>query len=71
MAILRLQHIGVVVRDLEEASARFERTLGLKARDFRDDQGRGMQLDARILLDNECWMHLSPRLDPTNETERA
>ena len=64
MAILRIQHIGVVVRDLEDACARFERTLGLKARDFRDDQGRGMQLDARILLGNECWLHLVQNWNP-------
>ena len=64
MAILRIQHIGVVVRDLEDACRRFERTLGLTARDFRDDQGRGMQLDARILLGNECWLHLVQNWNP-------
>jgi methylmalonyl-CoA/ethylmalonyl-CoA epimerase len=64
MAILRIQHIGIVVSDLEDACARFERTLGLKACDFRDDQGRGMQLDARILLGNECWLHLVQNWNP-------
>ena len=56
--ILRLQHIGMVVHDLGDACNSFERALGLPARDFRDDQGQGMQLDARILLGNECWLHL-------------
>jgi 4-hydroxyphenylpyruvate dioxygenase-like putative hemolysin len=64
MAILRLQHMGIVVRDLKEACAQFERTLGLKARDYRDDQGRGFQLDARILLGNECWLHLVQNWNP-------
>ncbi len=70
MSILRIQHIGVVVRDLEDACARFERVLGLKARDFRDDQGRGMQLDARILLGNECWLHLVQNWNPESRVNR-
>ena len=70
MAILRIQHIGVVVRDLEAACARFERTLGLKARDFRDDQGRGMQLDARVLLGHECWLHLVQNWNPESRVFR-
>ncbi len=68
--ILRVQHIGVVVRDLEDACARFERVLGLKARDFRDDQGQGMQLDARILLGNECWLHLVENWNPESRVNR-
>ena len=70
MAILRIQHIGVVVRDLEAACTHFERTLGLKARDFRDDQGRGMQLDARILFPNQCWLHLVQNWDPESRVNR-
>ena len=70
MAILRVQHIGVVVRDLADACARFEQTLGLTARDFRDDQGRGMQLDARILLGNECWLHLVQNWNPESRVYR-
>ena len=58
MTILRIQHFGIVVRDLADACERFERIFGLKARDFRDDQAGGQQLDARILLGNECWLHL-------------
>ena len=68
--ILRVQHIGMVVRDLEDACERFERVLGLKARDFRDDQGKGMQLDARILLGNECWLHLVQNWNPESRVNR-
>ena len=55
MAFLRVQHIGICVHDLQDACDRFQRIFGLVARDFRDDQGKGMQLDARILLGNDCW----------------
>ncbi|MXX54825.1 MAG: hypothetical protein F4106_05725 [Gemmatimonadetes bacterium] len=68
--ILRLQHIGIVVRDLRDACARFEHVLGMPARDFRDDQGQGMQLDARILLGNECWLHLVQNWNPETRVSR-
>jgi len=64
MSILRIQHIGIVVNDLNDACNRFERIFGLKARDFRDDQAGGQQLDARILLGNECWLHLVQNWKP-------
>lgn len=64
MDIIRLQHIGVVVNELEAACKRFEKLFGLKCRDFRDDQGRGMQNDARILLGNECWLHVVQNWNP-------
>lgn len=68
--ILRVQHIGIVVRDLRDACDRFERVLGMPARDFRDDQGRGMQFDARILLGNECWLHLVQNWNPETRVHR-
>ena len=64
MGIIRVQHIGLAVKDLKSACARFEQLFGLKARDFRNDQGQGMQLDARILLGNECWLHLVQNWNP-------
>ena len=64
MAILGVQHIGVVVRDIQAACDRFEEVFGLKARDFRDDQGGGMQYDARILLGNDCWLHMVQNWNP-------
>ncbi len=70
MAFLRLQHIGIVVRDLQDACDRFERIFGLQARDFRDDQGQGMQYDARILLDNECWLHLVQNWNPESRVSQ-
>jgi lactoylglutathione lyase/methylmalonyl-CoA/ethylmalonyl-CoA epimerase len=70
MAILRIQHIGVVVRDLQDACARFEQIFGLQARDRRSDQAKGMQYDARILLGNECWLHLVQNWAPESRVNR-
>ena len=64
MPILRLQHVGLAVRDLKEACERFETLFGLTARDYRNDQGRGMHLDARILFGNGCWLHLVQNWNP-------
>ena len=66
MSIIRLQHIGIAVKDCQAACDRFERIFGLQARDFRADQGKGMQHDARILLGNECWIHVVHNWDPNS-----
>lgn len=70
MALLRVQHIGICVHDLHDACGRFQRVFGLEARDFRDDQGGGYQLDARILLGNECWLHLVQNWNPESRVNR-
>jgi 4-hydroxyphenylpyruvate dioxygenase-like putative hemolysin len=67
VGIIRVQHIGLAVENL---SARFEQLFGLKARDFRDDQGQGMQYDARILLGNECWLHLVQNWNPESRVNQ-
>lgn len=64
MELIRLHHIGIAVQDLPAACIRFEHLFGLKAQDFRDDHGGGMQHDARILLGNECWLHLVHNWNP-------
>lgn len=70
MAIIRLQHFGIVVEDIHEAIARFERLFGLKAQDFRDDQGKGFQYDARILLGNDLWLHIVQNWNPDSRVNR-
>ncbi len=77
MAFLRIQHLGIVVRDLKDACDRFQRTFGLTAQDFRDDQGQGrlvqkqtVQYDARILLGNECWLHLVQNWNPESRVNQ-
>ena len=70
MAFLRVQHLGICVHDLRDAVARFDRAFGLQAIDLRDDQGKGLQLDARILLGNECWLHLVQNWNPESRVNR-
>jgi methylmalonyl-CoA/ethylmalonyl-CoA epimerase len=70
MAIVRFQHAGLAVGDLGAACERFERLFGLEARDFRDDQGGGMQYDARILLGNQCWLHVVQNWNPESRVYR-
>jgi len=69
MSILRLQHIGMAVPDYERARRQFE-NLGLRLRDFRNDQGRGSQHDGRILLGNECWLHVVHNWNPESRVNQ-
>jgi 4-hydroxyphenylpyruvate dioxygenase-like putative hemolysin len=64
MAIIRVQHIGMAVRDMHAACDQLEKVFGLKCRDFRDDQGKGMQYDSRMLLGNDCWLHIVQNWNP-------
>ena len=66
MTIVRVQHIGIAVKDFQGTLNKFEKVYGLKARDFRDDQGKGMQHDSRILLGNDCWIHIVHNWDPNS-----
>lgn len=70
MAIVRLQHFGIVVENLQAACEQFEDLSGLKARDFRDDQGKGMQYDARILLGNDTWLHAVQNWNPDSRVNQ-
>lgn len=70
MGIVRLQHIGVAVADLHAAAERFEQLFGLAAVDYRNNQARGMQLDARVLLGNQCWLHLVQNWNPESRVHR-
>jgi methylmalonyl-CoA epimerase len=68
--IIRLTHVGLVVDSLEKAVINYEKVFGLKAVDFRNDQGKGMQLDARIMLPNECWLHLVQNWNPESRVNQ-
>ncbi len=70
LQVSRLQHVGLCVRDLDDACRRFEEYFGLVAQDFRSDQGGGMQRDARILFPNQCWLHLVQNWDPESRVNR-
>ena len=66
MTIIRVQHIGIAVRDFQGTLDKFEKVYGLSSRDFRDDQGKGYQHDSRILLGNDCWIHVVHNWDPNS-----
>jgi methylmalonyl-CoA epimerase len=68
--ITRLSHIGLVCENLEATVKNYEKLFGLKAVDFRNDQGKGFQLDARIMFGNECWLHLVQNWNPDSRVNR-
>lgn len=68
--ILRLHHIGLVVESLEKAVANYDKLFGFKATDFRNNQGKGFQLDARIMIPNECWLHLVQNWNPESRVNK-
>lgn len=61
--ILRLQHIGTAYLSHASAAERLAR-VGLPPAELRTDQGRGFQLDSRVLLGNECWLHVVHNWNP-------
>jgi methylmalonyl-CoA/ethylmalonyl-CoA epimerase len=62
--IIRLSHIGLVCENLDATLKNYEKVFGLRAVDFRNNQGKGFQFDARIMLANECWLHLVQNWNP-------
>lgn len=68
--ILRIHHVGLVVKDLEKAVKTYEELFGFKATDFRNDQGKGYQLDARIMMPNRAWLHLVQNWNPESRVNQ-
>ncbi len=64
-----LQHIGVAVRDVNQAARRFEQLFRLTADEPRTDQHNGQQLDMKIDMGNDrLWLHL---VQPTVQNHRV
>lgn len=68
--ITRLHHIGLVVESLDDAVKNYEKLFGFTACDFRNNQGKGFQFDARIMLPNECWLHLVQNWNPESRVNQ-
>jgi methylmalonyl-CoA/ethylmalonyl-CoA epimerase len=68
--IVRLQHLGLAVNSLQDFSARFEKLFGLQAVELRKDQGKGFQLDARIMFPNQCWLHVVQNWNPESRVNK-
>lgn len=68
--IIRLQHVGLALENLEQFSQRFEQLFGLRAMDLRKDQGKGFQLDARIMFPNDCWLHAVQNWNPESRVNK-
>jgi methylmalonyl-CoA/ethylmalonyl-CoA epimerase len=68
--ITRLHHLGLVVDDLHKACDTYDKLFGMKAVDYRNDQGKGFQLDARLMLPNGCWLHLVQNWNPESRVNK-
>jgi 4-hydroxyphenylpyruvate dioxygenase-like putative hemolysin len=68
--ITRLHHLGLVVDDLQKACDTYDKLFGMKAVDYRNDQGKGFQLDARLMLPNGCWLHLVQNWNPESRVNK-
>ena len=68
--ITRLHHIGLVVDNLDDAVKNYEKLFGFKSFDFRNNQGKGFQLDARIMMPNECWLHMVQNWNPESRVNK-
>ncbi|MBM4456379.1 MAG: hypothetical protein FJ011_01230 [Chloroflexi bacterium] len=63
--ILGLQHVGVAVKNVEQAAERFEKLFRLQAVELRTDQHYGEQRDIMIPMGNErLWLHLVETTQP-------
>ncbi len=68
--ITRLQHVGLVVENLEAFSDRWDKVLGLRPTELRSNQGKGFQFDSRIMLPNNCWLHVVQNWNPESRVNR-
>lgn len=72
--ILRVHHIGFTVENLDAVVKNYEKVFGLIATDFRNDQGKkngvSHQLDARIMMPNQCWLHLVQNWNPDSRVNQ-
>lgn len=62
--ITKLQHIGVVVKDVHASCRLIEEMFGLHCQDIRTTESGGKMIDARIMLGNDCWIHLMQNWNP-------
>jgi len=68
--ILRAHHIGIAVEKLDQAISTYDKLFGYKATDIRNNQGKGFQLDARIMMPNRTWLHLVENWNPESRVNK-
>ena len=68
--IIRLQHVGLAIENLEAFSERWDQLLGLRPGELRRNQGKGFQFDARIMFPNQCWLHVVQNWNPESRVNR-